>query len=156
MNKLTKNLAAIGAAMMMAVSVMSIGASAYSWDLSYAPAPGQPSYIPVEDSYISSYHTTQQSKTRCKSICSSFSSTEDPYGDIAYVKYKIKIYNSSKTLLSESSYHYHRQTNSPNGTTFSLSQTFDYGKYARAFYYLKEDNNYGITASMAGTYSFLT
>lgn len=79
MNKLTKRLAAIGAAMTMAVSMMSIGASAYQvsegWYLNYASAPGMPS-----SSYHQSINRVYQPNTSTKTFtvfnenCSNFSS----------------------------------------------------------------------------------
>jgi len=155
MNKLTKRLTAIGAAMTMAVSMMSVGASAYQvssgWYLNYASAPGMPS---------SSYHQsiTRQyqpvSSTNTFSVfnenCSSFYSGVSGNGVHAKVRYWTYVIDKNGNVFGpgfESNYHEVK-----NSTYYNhyLGTTVDFNHRLVVRYELI--NDYFVSCEMSGTY----
>ena len=156
--KLTKRIAAIGAAVVMSISMMSIGAGAYSWNVSYTPSPGMPSNTPISASFTSDWVKTSSETgySKMRSACTYFSSTEDADGNPAYISYYCRIYNSDKTtVLGTTSTKYHYQVSNPSsGTVTNLPCKFKYGLYAKMTYKVRQVNNYGVTMSARGTYTF--
>lgn len=113
MNKLTKRLAAIGAAMTMAVSMMSMGASAYTseqaWGVRYYPTAPTSVNVTSQDLHFSSNGTISSFYENCTTATNSSNS----YGQVSYVTYKgYKLYNSGyKSAVSSTYYRYNKDTN---------------------------------------------
>ena len=104
MNKSTKRLAAIGAAMTMAVSMMSIGVSAASWKILFAPGAGGLNYTQytVTSQASSSYALIQ-------SACTSYSANSSS----AKVSYNTFKTNANGTVITDKDYSLSTDTNHP-------------------------------------------
>ncbi len=155
MKKLTKRLAAIGAAMVMAVSMMSVGANAYQvsegWYLNYASAPGMPS---------SSYHYRINrvyqpvSSTNTFSVfnenCSRFSSGVSSNGVHAKVRYWTYVTDrNGKVIGSGFGSNYHEVQNSTYLNHY-LDTKVDFNHRLVVRYELM--NDYCVSCEMSGTY----
>lgn len=157
--KLFKKIAAMGAAVVMAVSMMSVGASAasspdYSWSIGSYTAPGMPSntpaYTQVSRKYENTFGATMYYFT---SKCTSYSSGEDSNGRTAYVRYWCYVTKLDGTVTGGTSSKYHYQVSS-SGTKSNINTAFKYGTYAYVKYVVNKNSDENIVASMSGIYNF--
>ena len=130
MNKLTKRLAAIGAAMTMAVSMMSMGASAAEqtkgWAVHYY------SYAPTNSNVYTStakFYYDGSNITKYRRICSAFTNNTNPDGSVPYVKYwgyVMKPDNTTAGTGFSPRYFYDKEN---NGTYYSLTVSVQDGQH---------------------------
>ncbi|MCD7741157.1 MAG: hypothetical protein LUI06_03020 [Ruminococcus sp.] len=110
MNNFKKKIAALAAATVMAVSCMSMGASADSWSLRYTPGATSSDnalsckvYLAAGDKKI----------TSIKESCTKYTTSTDSYGNISYAKYSGYSLTSSGEKIStgkfSTRYHYNTQ-----------------------------------------------
>lgn len=152
--KFTKRIFAMGTAMIMAISMMSIGASAYkvedSWSLRRIKAPGAPTsascgtiteeYHPAKNGQVFSTFTEN---------CSSFTSSKAENGTKAQVRYWTYIKNKyGETVSIGFSSHYHVETDPYR--TFNLARSVSYNDSLVVRYVL--ENPYDVGCSMNGYY----
>lgn len=153
--KLTKRIAAIGAAMVMAVSMMSIGAGAYQisegWRLNYASAPGMPT---------SAYHTnidrTYQPQDPNKTFsvfnenCSSFSSGVSSNGVHAKVRYWAYVADRNGNAVASGFGSCYHEVKNSTFLNHNLANRVDFEHRLVVRYELM--NTYNVSCEMSGTY----
>lgn len=149
MNKLTKRLAAIGAAMTMAVSMMSMGASAATesstWTLRRVKTQGAPSSESISSAITVFAPNYGKTMTKISDKCTDYSSANTTNGDQAWVQYKIYKENNDGTTSTylKTQKHTGETTNS-----YSFSPVVKYGNVIRVRYSLI--NYYDLSCYMSG------
>lgn len=136
--KVFKKVLAAGVALMMAVTGMTMGASAVYWDVYYGS-----SYKPTDDQAFSPLSSTSS----FYDTCTSFTQYDNAYGVQAYVKYYayyIDSYGGEHSCSSQYEYH-HTKTNSYP----PISMTRSFANYA-TFHVKHTLQMNGNTASMGG------
>lgn len=91
--KLRKRIAALGASLVLAVSMMSISASAASWFASHVNLPGMPSNTGAK-AYVVVYHRAKGAKATCNYNTHTNAGATTGYTTIECITY----YMSSKTI----------------------------------------------------------
>ena len=144
----------IGAAVVMSISMMSIGAGAYqvdeSWSLRLNTAPGAPSSSNCS-SVFETYHPLKLGNVfrNFTETCSSFSSSKAANGTKAQVRYWTYIIDSNGTTVGAGfSSHYHVETDAYH--TIQLTSSVDYYHSLVVRYVL--ENPYNLGCSMTGRY----
>lgn len=152
--KLRKRIAALGAAMTMAVSMMSFGASAETinrgWTLRRVTGAGVPSSLTItSQKRLFQAPRTGAELYKLSDLCNNYTSAAASNGDEDYVHFCIYVGNSNGNSIDSfiAHYLYHK---SPDTTVW---KTFDrdvgYGKNLWVKYNLKGPS--GLNASMSGT-----
>lgn len=140
--KLRKRIVALGAAMTMAVSMMSIGASAESWNL-YANSSNSGNQY--NESF--KFYPNGNPINGVNENCNIYYTVQDQYGNVGYARYWgycTDSYGNVKTFGSFSN-HFHYST--MNMHNIGLSSPIKYGYILNVKYSL---NNTHINSSMSG------